>query len=216
LPTDKQWWEGDLRSFVDDLATPNVHGTGHEDDHLGGWSNEFLERPFTLPMHGNPFTEITDQPDGGQTNAKASMYRLYAGIPFLRGIRHSTEHGPSNQRQTNYSAATFLYRQARERLVKSSDVAFATNVRLDVRPDNEGVKLRFAFDGAQTQRLRVSVDGVTVGSWYVPKNVTPPAAAESDFFLPPQLTKGKSVLAVGLVPEGTTGTTRVSAWSVLP
>jgi hypothetical protein len=109
-----------------------------------------------------------------------------------------------------------VYRQARERLVKSSDVAFAESVRLDVRPDNEGVKLRFAFDGALTQRLRVSVDGVAIGSWYVPKNVAPPGPAESDFFLPPQVTKGKSSLAVALVPEGTTGTSRVSAWSVLP
>lgn len=215
-PDNKQWWEGDLQSFVDDAITPNVHGTGHEDDHLGGWSNEFLERPFSLPMQGNPKTVILDKAPGAQTNADASMYRLYPGIPFLRGIRHSTEHGPSNQRQSNYSAATFVYRQMRERLVMTSDVAFKENVALAVRPDNAGVKLRFAFDGAQTQRLRVSVDGVTVGSWYVPKNVTPPAAAESDYFLPPQLTKGKATLSVSLVPEGTSGTTRVSAWSVLP
>ena len=215
-PDNKQWWEGDLRSFVDDAITPNVHGTGHEDDHLGGWSNEFLERPFSLPMQGNAKTVILDDPPAGQTNADASMYRLYPGIPFLRALEHSTEHGPSNQRQANYSAATFGYRQTRERLVMTSDVAFKERVALAVRPDNLGVKLRFAFDGAQTQRLRVSVDGVVVGSWYVPKNVTPPAAAESDYFLPPRLTKGKTTLSVGLVPEGTSGTTRVSAWSVVP
>jgi hypothetical protein len=215
-PDDKQWWEGDLRSFVDDAMTPNVHGTGHEDDHLGGWSNEFLERPFSLPMQGNPKTVILDDPPAGQTNADASMYRLYAGIPFLRGLKHSTEHGPSNQRQAGYSAATFVYRQPRERLVMTSDVAFAESVRLDVRPENIGVKLRFAFDGAQTQRLRVSVDGVAVGSWYVPRGVAPAGAAESDWFLPPQLTNGKSTLAVELRPEGTTGTSRVSAWSILP
>lgn len=213
---EKQWWEGDLRTFVDDAITPNVHGTGHEDDHLGGWSNEFLERPFSLPMQGNPKTIILHDPPAGQTNAEASMYRLYPAMTFLRGIRHSTEHGPSNQRQTNYSAATFVYRQARERLVKTSDVAFAESVRLDIRPDNEGVKLRFAFDGAKTQRLRVTVDGVFVGSWYVPRGVTPPAPAESDYFVPPQLTKGKNSITVGLRPEGTTGTARLSAWSVLP
>lgn len=215
-PDKKQWWEGDLQSFVDDALTPNIHGTGHEDDHLGGWSNEFLERPFSLPMQGNPKTNILDQGPGAQTNADASMYRLYPGIPFLRGIKHSTEHGPSNQRQANYSSATFVYRQTRERLVMTDDAPFAETVQLDVRPENVGVKLRFAFDGAQTQRLRVSVDGVVVGSWYVPKNVTPPSASESDYFLPPRLTQGKTTLSVGLVPEGTSGTTRISAWSVLP
>lgn len=215
-PEEKQWWEGDLRSFIDDSVTPNVHGTGHEDDHLGGWSNEFLERPFSLPMQGNPKTIILDDPPAGQTNAEASMYRLYPGIPFLRSIRHSTEHGPSNQRQSFYSAVTFLYRQSRERLVKTDDVAFAERVELRVRSDNEGVKLRFAFDGAQPQRLGIDVDGVVVGSWYVPPNVVPRGPAESDYFLPPQATSGKSALNVGLVPEGAAGPTRVSAWSVLP
>ena len=109
-----------------------------------------------------------------------------------------------------------MYRQTRERLVMTDEAPFAEFLRLHVRPENVGVKLRFAFDGAQTQRLRVSVDGVPVGSWYVPKNVTPAAPAESDYFLPSQLTKGKTTLSLGLAPEGTSGTTRVSAWSVLP
>jgi hypothetical protein len=215
-PSEKQWWEGDLQSLVDDAITPNIHGTGHEDDHLGGWSNEFLERPFSLPMQGCPKTVILDQPLNGQTNADATMYRLYAGIPFLRAIRHSTEHGPSNQRQSNYSSATFVYRQLRERLVKGGEAPYAGNVVLAIRPDNEGVKLRFDFDGSEAKRIRVAVDGVLVGTWYVPRGTAPAGPAESDFFVPPQIAKGKSSLALTLEPEGTAGATTVSAWTVVP
>lgn len=215
-PAEKQWWEGDLRSFVDGAMTPSIHGTGHEDDHLGGWSNEFLERPFSLAMQGCPKTVILDQPAGGQTNADATMYRLYPGIPFLHGIRHSTEHGPSNQRPSRYSSATFVYRQTRDRLEKTGSATVARDVTLGVRADNDGVKLRFAFDGAATQRVRVALDRVHVGTWYVPRGAVPAGPAESDFFLPAQLTKGKTTLAVSLDAEAASAASRVDAWSVLP
>lgn len=122
-PSMKQWWEGDQRTTVDGLRTPVIHGTGHEDDHLGGWSNEFLSRPFTLPMQGVPKTVILDP--NGQVNADASMYRLWAGIPFLEGVRHSTEHGPSNAREANYEAVTFLYRRPEVRLARSDGFLLA-------------------------------------------------------------------------------------------
>ncbi|AKV01208.1 hypothetical protein AKJ09_07871 [Labilithrix luteola] len=105
----KQWWEGDLRSSADGRRTPSIHGTGHEDDHLGGWSNEFLSRPFTQPMQGCPKTELLDT--NGQYNANASMYRLWPGITFTNALRHTTEHGAGNGRSLNYSSVAFLYRR---------------------------------------------------------------------------------------------------------
>lgn len=116
-PARKQWWEGDLRSWSDGLATPAVHGTRHEDDHLGGWSNEFLDRPYSLPMQGCPKTEMLDR--NGQYNANASMYRFWAGLPFSSHVEHVTEHGPSNQRQASYGSVTFLYRLPEARLERT-------------------------------------------------------------------------------------------------
>lgn len=133
---DEQWWEGDLRTRVDDLGSVSIHGTGHEDDHLGGWSNEFLSTPFSLPMQGCPKTQILDTT--GQYNANATMYRLYPGIPFFRSVRHTTEHGAQNVKSENYGATTFLYRQARTRLVSSDafDVFGADAAAHAYKPDD--------------------------------------------------------------------------------
>jgi hypothetical protein len=108
--TDKGWWEGDLRSYANGRRTPSIHGTGHEDDHLGGWSNRFFSRPFSLPMNGEPVATILDF--NGQYNGNVSMYRLWTGIPFLSELRHSVEHGRANERGADYQATSFFYATA--------------------------------------------------------------------------------------------------------
>ncbi len=221
-PTTKQWWEGDLRSWIDGRSTPSISGTGHEDDHLGGWSNELLERPFSLPMQGCPKTEILDQPAGGQTNANATMYRLYPGIPFLRRVRHVTEHGTGNAREASYTSATFLYRQSRVRLVKTDAKTLTEPLgtethRLVIESDNVGVKLRRVYaPAAPRQRANVIVDGVAVGTWYVAEGDASAVTADADFFLPAQVTKGKSAIDVTIVPEPAFSATALEAWSVRP
>ena len=104
---DKQWWEGDLRSYTDFRRTPGIQGTGYEDDHFGGWSNEFFATPFSLPLHGEPRAEILDK--NGQWNGNVTMYRIWPGIPFLGEIHHSVEHGSENNRSVVESAAAFFY-----------------------------------------------------------------------------------------------------------
>jgi hypothetical protein len=105
-PANKRWWEGDVRMFVDGLRTPTIHGTGHEDDYLGGWSNEFLSRPFSLPFHGEPAVgPLTDV--GGQFNGDCSLYRIYVPVPFETGIHHGCEHGISNREDYRYSSCAF-------------------------------------------------------------------------------------------------------------
>jgi hypothetical protein len=121
-PDVKKWWEGDMRDVIDDARTPSMHGTGHEDDHLGGWSNEFFERPFSLPMHGEPKTEIIDHPAGAQYNANTTLYRLWPGIGFLRRVQHSVEHGSRNGVLADYASLTFGYRGVDERLVRTDAV----------------------------------------------------------------------------------------------
>jgi hypothetical protein len=116
---DKQWWEGDLRSYADFRRTPGIQGTGYEDDHFGGWSNEFFGTPFSLPLHGEPRTEILDK--NGQWNGNITMYRIWPGIPFLGEIHHSVEHGTENARSVVESAAAFFYAEPDEWI---SDTSF--------------------------------------------------------------------------------------------
>jgi hypothetical protein len=110
-PSIKKWWEGDLRSYADGRRSQSIHGTGHEDDHLAGWSNQLLEGPFSLPFNGEPESKIIDQT--GQINASASLYRTFNGIPFLSQINHSVEHGSEDTvTAIDYEATTFFYAQS--------------------------------------------------------------------------------------------------------
>jgi hypothetical protein len=117
---DKQWWEGDLRSYADGRRTPGIQGTGYEDDHFGGWSNEFFSTPFSLPLNGEPLARILDH--NGQFNGDVTMYRVWRGIPFLGEVRHSAEHGTENVRQVNEFAATFFYGEPRPWLADSDEL----------------------------------------------------------------------------------------------
>ncbi len=155
-PSAKQWWEGDQKTTIDGAGTPSIHGTGHEDDFFGGWSNEFLSRPFSLPLNGCPKSEIIDT-NGPQLNARATMYRVFTGVPFASELRHVTEHGLQNDRPANYSAVTFLYRQPRERLhfsdgfdVESGRNAYAATVdareTIASRFEGSGLSLTKAID----------------------------------------------------------------------
>jgi hypothetical protein len=45
----------------------------------------------------------------GQYNGNCSLYRLWPGINFLDGIRHSVEHGNENVENYNYSSVAFFY-----------------------------------------------------------------------------------------------------------
>jgi len=191
-PDLKQWWEGDMRTRIDGARSPAIHGTGHEDDHLGGWSNEFLLGPFTLPMQGAPRTDVTDPNPSVQINGATTLYRAWPGITFLRSLRHSTEHGTGNGRDPRYTSAAFLYRRSGVRLVPTGRSSLegigetapvtsafegedATSVTADVHtfdraavkltidPANEGVVVRRWFDRAETPtQANVEVDDTLV------------------------------------------------------
>jgi len=116
-PVNKRWWEGDGRMWIDGLRSPMLHGTGHEDEHLGGWSNEFLSRPYSLPFHGEPAVgPLTDV--GGQLNGDCSLYRLYVPIPFETSLRHGCEHGIGNRQDYGYSSCAFYYLAPKTRMEK--------------------------------------------------------------------------------------------------
>lgn len=83
----------------------------HEDEYLGGWSNEWLMNPYSLPMHGEPKTTALTQVDF-QWSAATTVYRFFVeGIPFQNGISVSTEHGTRNSANAMYSSVAFFYQK---------------------------------------------------------------------------------------------------------
>ncbi|HEY8078226.1 MAG TPA: DUF2961 domain-containing protein, partial [Labilithrix sp.] len=240
--TDKQWWEGDLRSRVDGQRSPSIHGTGHEDDHLGGWSNEFFSGPFSLPMNGEPKSTLIDMT--GQYNADVSLYRIWPGIPFLSGIRHTTEHGSGNARQEAYSSTTFVYMRPAARIAMTDTAdpggtpltstfegedapAVTANVTsgeivftIRIEPDNAGVLLRRLSDqaplGDVPEEARLEVDGTTVAHLFTTDTNASRRWLERDLFLPPSVTRGKGSLGVRIVPITHYTAARFEAWSVVP
>lgn len=108
-PDVKQWWEGDMRITIDGEDKPRFHGTGHEDEYQGGWSNFWMTNPYSLPLYGLPkstgLINIT-----GQTNGSVTVYRFWPGkIPFKKSILISTEHGTENKKPANYSSLVYYY-----------------------------------------------------------------------------------------------------------
>jgi len=76
----------------------------------------------------------------------------------------------------------------------------ASSFSMRIHPDNEGVRLRRRFDqGIPNQRAQVQVDGQDAGVWYVAGQNAYKRWRESDFDLPPELTRGKDVIRVRLV-----------------
>jgi len=108
-PDLKQWWEGDMRIYIDDEKGPRFHGTGHEDEYQGGWSNFWLSNPYSLPLFGMPkSTNLINI--SGQINGSVTAYRFWPGtIPFKQSIKISTEHGTENKKIANYSSVVFYY-----------------------------------------------------------------------------------------------------------
>ena len=127
-PEVKRWWEGDLRMYVDGRRHPALQGTGHEDEYLGGWSNEWLMNPYTLPMHGEPKTADLTQVDF-QWNAATTVYRFFAGgVPFQSRLVVSTEHGVDNGVPAMYSSVAYSYeRPGGMTLADTLDVGDATD-----------------------------------------------------------------------------------------
>jgi hypothetical protein len=146
-PLEKQWWEGDLRIYTDGARTPRIHGTGHEDDYLGGWSNEFLSRPFTLPMHGQPAVRMLDWE--GQYNGDCSLYRFFPGISYSGGIKVSTEHGTENEKNFDYKSVAFYYELPKALLSETHRIEGCGDVQ---GGEATAESVESAFEGRECQK----------------------------------------------------------------
>jgi hypothetical protein len=150
-PEIKRWWEGDLRIYLDGRRQPSFHGTGHEDEYLGGWSNEWLMNPYSLPMHGEPVTRDLKAIDF-QWNASTSVYRFFVGgVPYQSRIIVSTEHGVNNEVPAMYSSVAYYYEQAGGSRVLD---------RLDVGNADDEKRHRYRTELASTvKRLDAQFEG---------------------------------------------------------
>lgn len=219
----KRWWEGDLRVYLDGRRQPAFQGTGHEDEYLGGWSNEWLMNPYSLPMHGEPKTTDLTQVDF-QWSAATTVYRFFVGgVPFQNGISVSTEHGNRNDTDAMYSSVAYYYGrpdgfqkldeieidgpltltsqfEGRYDEVNLSDrgraIADRSRFSLNVPAGASHLRLRRLFDQSQIQEAEVWVNGKRVGIWYVAATNPHKRWAESDFLLPDSITKDATRLDV--------------------
>jgi hypothetical protein len=223
----KRWWEGDLRLYLDGRRKPAFHGTGHEDEYLGGWSNEWLMNPYSLPLHGEPKTADLKQVDF-QWSAATTVYRFFpGGIPFQNGIAVSTEHGPRNTANAMYSSVTYFYRRndafrklgqievdgplslsstfegrydAAELKDSGRIVEKSAKHGFSVPAGSSHLRIRRLFDQSAIQEAEVLVNGNRAGIWYQAETNARNRWAESDFLLPETLTRGQERLEIEIRP----------------
>jgi hypothetical protein len=223
----KRWWEGDFRLYLDGRRQPAFHGTGHEDEYLGGWSNEWLMNPYSLPLHGEPKTAGLEQVDF-QWSAATTVYRFFpGGIPFQNGISVSTEHGPRNTADAMYSSVSYFYaRDDAFRKLDEADVGGPLELTStfegrydDVELKESGriveksskhafrapegsshLRLRRLFDQSAVQEAEVLVNGTSAGIWYQPATNAHHRWGETDFLLPESLTRGAESLSIEIRP----------------
>ena len=193
----KRWWEGDLRIYLDGRIYPAFHGTGHEDEYLGGWSNEWLMNPYSLPMHGEPKTTELTQVDF-QWSAATTVYRFFVGgIPFQNGIRVSTEHGAENTANAMYSSVAYYYARsgAMEKLDEVSAaglsvVKSSTRFTLRARSGYSHFRLRRLYHPRMRQEAEVWINDRYIGLWYTGATNAYESELESDFLLPASVSGG--------------------------
>ena len=207
-PEVKRWWEGDLRIHLDGRSYPVFHGTGHEDEYLGGWSNEWLMNPYSLPMHGAPRTSGLRQVDF-QWSAAVTVYRFFVGgVPFQNGIHVGTEHGARNTAQAMYSSVAYYYHRpdAMERLATidgpETDASGRTRFTVSVPPGTRHLRLRRSFDPAERQEAEVWLNDDLMGIWSFRAEDPHASQAESDFLLPASALEGQSELSFELRAGG--------------
>jgi hypothetical protein len=226
-PEIKRWWEGDLRIYLDGRREPAFHGTGHEDEYLGGWSNEWLMNPYSLPLHGEPLTTSLQQVDF-QWSAATTVYRFFpGGIPFQNGISVSTEHGARNHANAMYSSVVYFYSledpfeklaewdvdgpvelistfEGRYDGTELSDrgrvVETSTKHTFAVPRGSSDLRLRRLFDRREAQEAEVFVNGKSAGVWYRPDTNSHHRWGESDFLLPASTTEGADRLDIEIRP----------------
>jgi hypothetical protein len=108
----RDYLEGDERIFIDRSSHPAIYGTGVEDYFNGGFY--FDQGPFSLALHGAPYTELDD----GEGLPLTSAYRLMLtdGVTFKNHLRAGLEGGPTGNLSMQARVVTYFYRRKSPRL----------------------------------------------------------------------------------------------------
>jgi hypothetical protein len=105
---DRWWGEGDEMIFLDDESKPAIIGTGSEDYFLGSWDFGGRDgaQPFGHRMYGAPLIAAAER-----TGGRYCCYRWHGDNPvtFERYMRHTMEHGHSNDRGDNFYSVGYWY-----------------------------------------------------------------------------------------------------------
>ena len=105
-----EFWmgEGDDMIFVDDESKPLIVGTGSEDYFLGSWNFGGRDgaRAFSHHMYGAQYIQLPER-----TGGRYLCYRWHGDNPvtFTRYLKHTMEHGHSNNRGDNFYSCCYWY-----------------------------------------------------------------------------------------------------------
>ncbi len=107
----RNFLEGDERSYADGSRTPEIHGTGSEDFYQSGWY--FNRGAYSAPFNGNP-AHLTPATGCPAERDCTGAYRLLIAdaVPFTTGLDFGIEHGPTNDQQADYSSTAYWYGRA--------------------------------------------------------------------------------------------------------
>ena len=113
-PTSRWYLEGNDRSYLDGLESPQLNGTGTEDLFQSGWY--FLNGPVTNPLTGSPSHELTANAAVGDCPANTDCTAAYRLMPadassFDNSIVYGIEHGDTDHTDATYSSTAFWYGQ---------------------------------------------------------------------------------------------------------
>ncbi len=111
LQNAEAWFgEGDDMTFIDEMQTPTMTGTGTEDYFNGAWDfgGRIGGQPFAHLYNGAPFIELPEHTDG-----RYCLYRWHADNPiaFQTQIKHTIEHGHANDRADNFYSVGYWYQK---------------------------------------------------------------------------------------------------------
>jgi hypothetical protein len=100
--------EGDDMIFIDDESKPAIIGTGSEDYFLGSWNFGGRDGaiPFAHRYYGAPLITMPER-----TGGRYCCYRWHGDNPvtFTRSLKHTMEHGHSNDRADNFYSCCYWY-----------------------------------------------------------------------------------------------------------
>ena len=96
--------EGDVRVFLDDVATPVLESDGSESWASYGWG-------FVCPPQSNPFSCYHGVPDVNHTWSECRL-AFSDSYPFRSRFRFELEHGETNNGGGSHSGQCFFYRKS--------------------------------------------------------------------------------------------------------